>query len=291
MQLIESLTPGCLGFIGRELIRNGETVLYLAVEGGRLRAWPCADWDVNGQGPDPMTWTYRVNVPSPDKYVTFAKVPAASVLHFRYQTDPGYPYRGISPMEAAAQSGRLSAELTKALADEASGARGNLLPIPMAGDDPKLDPLKLAIKRLNGGVALVESMGSGWNKDTMATRPMQDWEAKRLGMNPPLAMVELQKVISDEVFATCGTAGLFNVSDAAGKREAYRQFLHSTVMPTARLVEAELTAKMEAPIQLNFDSLMASDISGRARAFQSMVGGGLDVAKAAALSGLMTAEA
>ena len=109
-------------------------------------------------------------------------------------------------------------------------------------------------------------------------------------MNPPLAMVELQKVISDEVFATCG-AGLFNVSDAAGKREAYRQFLHSTVMPTARLVEAELTAKMEAPIQLNFDSLMASDISGRARAFQSMVGGGLDVAKAAALSGLMTAEA
>ena len=33
MQLIESLTPGCLGFIGRELIRNGETVLYLAVEG------------------------------------------------------------------------------------------------------------------------------------------------------------------------------------------------------------------------------------------------------------------
>ena len=120
-----------------------------------------------------MTWTYRVNVPSPDKYVTFAKVPAASVLHFRYQTDPGYPYRGISPMEAAAQSGRLSAELTKALADEASGARGNLLPIPMAGDDPKLDPLKLAIKRLNGGVALVESMGSGWNKDTMATRPIR----------------------------------------------------------------------------------------------------------------------
>lgn len=35
---------------------------------------------------------------------------------------------------------------------------------------------------------------------------------------------------------------------------------------------------------------MASDISGRARAFQSMVGGGMDVTKAATLSGLMIGE-
>jgi len=35
---------------------------------------------------------------------------------------------------------------------------------------------------------------------------------------------------------------------------------------------------------------MASDISGRARAFQSVVGGGMDVSKAAALSGLLETE-
>ncbi len=35
---------------------------------------------------------------------------------------------------------------------------------------------------------------------------------------------------------------------------------------------------------------MASDITGRARAFQSMVGGGMDVTKTAVLSGLMTEE-
>jgi hypothetical protein len=37
--------------------------------------------------------------------------------------------------------------------------------------------------------------------------------------------------------------------------------------------------------------MFASDLSGRARAFQSMVGGGMDVSKAAALAGLMDADA
>ena len=36
--------------------------------------------------------------------------------------------------------------------------------------------------------------------------------------------------------------------------------------------------------------LRASDLSGRARVFQSMVGGGMDVTKAASLAGLMDAE-
>ena len=36
---------------------------------------------------------------------------------------------------------------------------------------------------------------------------------------------------------------------------------------------------------------MAADLSGRARAFQSMVGAGMDAAKAAGLAGLMEAEA
>ena len=52
----------------------------------------------------------------------------------------------------------------------------------------------------------------------------------------------------------------------------------------------ELSAKLDTEVTLSFDALYASDITGRARAFQSMVGGGMDVAKAAALSGLMADE-
>ena len=66
--------------------------------------------------------------------------------------------------------------------------------------------------------------------------------------------------------------------------------LHATIDPLGKLVAEELTEKFEFPVNLNFDNLMASDISGRARAFQSMVGGRMDVTKAAELSGLMTEE-
>ena len=51
-----------------------------------------------------------------------------------------------------------------------------------------------------------------------------------------------------------------------------------------------LSRKFGQEINFNFDRLFASDLQGRARSFQSMVGGGMDVGKAAALAGLMGAE-
>ena len=56
------------------------------------------------------------------------------------------------------------------------------------------------------------------------------------------------------------------------------------------MVEAELRAKAHPGISLSFDSLFAADLSGRARAFHSMVGVGMDVAKAAALAGLTISD-
>ena len=79
--------------------------------------------------------------------------------------------------------------------------------------------------------------------------------------------------------------------DGTSLREAFRRFLHATLVPLADLVQDELRAKLDAPaLTLNFDGLFASDLAGRARAFQSMVGAGMDVAKAGALAGLMGAD-
>ena len=80
---------------------------------------------------------------------------------------------------------------------------------------------------------------------------------------------------------------MLDASEGTALREGWRQFLHASVVPVAALVSAELSDKLAVDIGLNFDRMFASDLSGRARAFQSMVGGGMDVAKAAALAGLM----
>ena len=59
------------------------------------------------------------------------------------------------------------------------------------------------------------------------------------------------------------------------------------IAPVSKLVELELSAKLDIAVTLTHEEMRASDLAARARAFQSMVGGGMDPAKAAGLAGLM----
>ena len=61
------------------------------------------------------------------------------------------------------------------------------------------------------------------------------------------------------------------------------------MLPTARLVEHELSAKLETPIRLKFDNY-PQDLQGRASAFKAMVTAGADVTTALAVTGLLADE-
>ena len=69
-----------------------------------------------------------------------------------------------------------------------------------------------------------------------------------------------------------------------------RQALFGVLSPLGRLVESERQEKLEDTVTLSWQELRASDLSGRARAFQSMVGGGMDVSQAVAVAGLMVED-
>ena len=115
---------------------------------------------------------------------------------------------------------------------------------------------------------------------------------ERLGAEPPTALVELFRLSREDVLSACGINPSL-VMDAQGtaQREAYRQFLFGTVAPLGRMVASELSAKLDTPVVLDWDELRASDIAGRARAFGVMVStGGMDIERAAGLSGLLAAE-
>ena len=95
-----------------------------------------------------------------------------------------------------------------------------------------------------------------------------------------------------EILAACGIPpGMFQKMGDSGQREAYRRWVVLVVQPLARLLQSELSSKLEAGIGIDLGGLYAHDLAGRARAFQSMVGGGMDVSKAAGLAGLMESEA
>ena len=83
---------------------------------------------------------------------------------------------------------------------------------------------------------------------------------------------------------------MFDDSDGTSKREAQRVFLHGTVKPLTKLLSAELSERLETDITLNMDALYYHDLAGRASSFQRMVAGGMEVEKAASISGLMVVE-
>ena len=113
-----------------------------------------------------------------------------------------------------------------------------------------------------------------------------DWDRK-----PSASLVELVSVASQEVYAACGfNTALWGGSQAASVREAWRLALFGVLSPLGRLVESELQEKLEDTVTLSWQELRASDLSGRARAFQSMVGGGMAVAEAVSVAGLMVED-
>ena len=59
-------------------------------------------------------------------------------------------------------------------------------------------------------------------------------------------------------------------AEANGQREAFRRFVHGTIEPMARMIEAEMTAKAGLSCDLNFASLFAADLAGRGRALKQL---------------------
>ena len=175
-----AVEPEHLMMIGRELIRSGELVFLIDTSDGRLSLLPAQSFTVEGP-PNPANWTYEATIGGPDSTLTY-HTPAAAVLHFMYAVSPSSPYRGDSPMDVASQSGRLSAETVKALADESAGPHGNLIPIPSDGQDGTVEGLRSDIAKLNGRAALVER--GDWDIPQGGFNAT-DWTVNRLGANPP----------------------------------------------------------------------------------------------------------
>ncbi len=271
-----AVTPITLSSIARGLIRRGESRHLLDVDrAGRLALREVASWNVEG-GPDPSTWRYRVSVAGPSSTST-RTVPAAGVVHCRYSTDPSRPWAGRSALSWAAETGRLAAALERALGDEAAGPRGHLIPVPVdggdGGDDDPLAELKRDIRGLAGKAALVETTSAGWSEGRAAS-PRRDWDPVRLGANPPQSLIELRTAVETTVLGLLGVPPVLAMSqgDGTSQRESYRRWLHGSVEPLGRIVEAELSEKLEADVTLSFRRLEAGDVAGRARAWRSLVG-------------------
>lgn len=279
-----ALTKATLADIGRRLCECGEAVYAIEVESGRLHFDTANTWYVTSAG---RMWMYEITVSRPSTIRTIHR-PADSVLHFRYAADFSEPWRARGPIAGAGASDTAQQRLENSIGNEANRSTGALIPVP---DVTGTESLQADIKDLKGKTLLVPSTVGGWDLDAVNTG-RSDWNPQRFGPEYTAGVVGIRAQLADGIASSCGIppALVRGDADATSLRESWRQFLHGTVQPVADLAAEELSMKLERSITLTFDRLFASDLQGRARSFQSMVGGGMEVEKAAMLSGLMGAD-
>ena len=286
------LSPAVLAEIGAAFVTAGESVWLIDVVNGRVKLFRAASWDIEG---GPFEQRYRLTIPGPTRQVD-RTVPAEGVFHPRINCSTIAPFRGRSPLQLAGFSASALANVERQLSQELSGSVGRLIPAPLdqldqddaSGNNP-LDALEASLANLKGKSALVPSMSGAW-KDTPGGN-VGDWQSRRIGADPPASVVELRRDGHAQMLAAAGVPpGLFDSQEASGLRESLRQFLHTTVAPLARVLESEASEKLAAAVALDFTALHASDVQGRARAFKSMVDGGMALTDAAAASGILMPE-
>ena len=279
---IAALPPPVLAHMARALVSHGETLWLIRTDGGRLRLAPAQSWDVLGD-PDEATWRYRVTLGGASTVQTFESVSGEGVVHIRYSYDAREPWRGIGPLTQARLAGRLSSQLSAALGDEVASTRGSFLPVPADGDDPTIAQMKADAATAKGRMLFVE--GGDW--DNPGGDRKAGWEQKRFGAAPPDALVELHKLASAEVWAAVGlNPGLFTAEGETAARESYRQALHSCIAPLGRLVEHELSMKLEEAVSLSWQEMRAGDIQTKARSYKQLVESGIDPRDAASNTGI-----
>ena len=279
------------------LVRNGQAVWLInadPVDG--LHLAPVSHWDVHG-GPERATWLYRCQMAGPST-TAWRTRSAGGVLHCRWMVDPARPWSGISPMQRASDSGSLSGWLEKRLSEEASGPVGSFLPIArydadpdadQADADPDADPLAQLRRDIGGAkgqTLLVESQMAA--ADSLASAPRKDFQVARFGANPPRDLVELRQQVTRDVGGACGIPRGLLDSTASGQavREAWRQFVSTSVDGLARRIEAQLLDQLGVEVAIDSGPLAGRDLLARASAVRRLKEGGLTVAEARLAAGI-----
>ena len=253
---------------------------------GRVSLRPASSWHFEG-GEDPDGWTVRVTTYGPSTSTT-RHVPYSGVVFVRWGSTPGQPYVGTGPLSWAHTTARLQSETERSLADEAAGPLAQLLAVPQdggdGGDEDPLAALKVDIAGARGRALLVETVAAAWGEGRTAA-PQRDWMASRLGPHPPESVVKAADMAFQRVLAACGTPpSLFLDSDGTSQREAVRRWHLGTVLPLARLLEHELTAKLESEVRLRFDTY-AMDMVSRAQVVSKLAQAGVPMTTALAAVG------
>lgn len=277
------VTPDFLAQVGRDLVLLGQSLHVIKMTPAMNDLIPASQWHWQGTGAHPSTWTVRATCYGPSTSETRI-YPWAGVVFLTWGKQTGAPYRGRPVTQWAKHTAKLSAELERSLADESSGPITNLVPVPEGIQPDQMNDLVTTVRNARGKVVYPETHAAGAGDP--GNRPDRDWKPERLGPAMEMAQVSLSEKAFSRMLAAYGCPpSLFTDSQSQAQREALRRWHLSTVKPIARMIEHELTRKLETTIKLKFDSYPL-DMVSRATVVDKLVRAGVPTATALDAVGL-----
>ena len=269
-------TPGDIDTLARDLVERGESV-WIRDGGSVLRM---NHWDITGSTPG--SFAYNGNVPTPNGDMSVRRS-GGNVYHFQYSRSQARPWEGVSPISKSYKTVELMSLIEGYHTSEMMSPVGNILPTPINPTAPEMASLKEDLQGMRGKTALVESAAGGWGT---GTRPIGDWDVKRLGPNTAQPSVELRRQVTESITSAFGIPiVLLNGTEGTAIREAWRLFLSGTIGPLAKRIAAELSLKSRLPTTYEMAELKSSDLASRARAVGVLVTAGYAKEEAARMSG------
>ena len=266
----DKLSRRQLGLIGRSLLIRGEC-LY-PIDGGAVAPSPASIWTVRGTSGDPRKWTYQITTVAPSGTRTVLKA-GTDVLHVRIGVIASRPWAGCSPLANSAGTRAILAALEQSMAEEGATPTGFVIPVP----ESKVDDSELAadIRNLKGRTVLGETTANAYGEGK-SSAPTRDWQPQRLGPVFTAGEVQARTDAAEAVMVAAGIPlPLISPASSASAREGWRQFLHSTIAPLARLIEEELSRVGQSG-SIDLSALNAGDIQGKSRSYAALRKGGMN---------------
>ena len=263
------------------LIRNGQALYIIGadpVDG--LHLAPVSHWDVFG-GPRPSSWIYRCSLSGPSGTAWETRV-SGEVLHLRWLVDPARPWAGVSPLQRASDTGSLSGWLEKRLSEEASGPVGSFLPVAKYDADPDAD-----LDAADAGRSACPAPARHWRREgSSAGSRIADAQGgqsrarrakisvvQRFGAAPGRDLVELREKVTLDVGAACGIPrALLDASTSGAAREAWRQFVATSVDGLCRRIEAQVLDQLGVEVAFDTSTLGGRDLLARGATFRRLAG-------------------
>ena len=285
---LSALTPALLALAGRSLATTGNLVLAIVVDDGMVKLLPAAHFDAFGAA-DPASWLYHVTLTGPSDSRTYA-MPADAVVHFRTGALPASPWRGVSPLRRGSATAALAAAVEKSLTAEARLPSGRIA--THTGTPGQIQDYGREV--LKGGLVFTGTT-SGIAPGPGGQEPAARHKPQAYGPEPQAVMETLRTDAGRDILGAFGVSPvLFSErGDGTAQRESWRRFVFSTVAPLARMIEAELRAKLDTTALVSIEGLRAADEDGRSRAvmrraqaFKVLREAGIEDAEARRMAGL-----